>query len=58
MLLVEARDWGRFLLLTDVVVSDRERDLDGIFPAVCWSIISMIGIFGSGWALLLFFATA
>ena len=41
MLLVEARDWGRFLLLTDVVVSDRERDLDGIFPAVCWSEIFM-----------------
>jgi hypothetical protein len=34
---VEARDWGRFLLWVEVVVSDRDRDFVGIFPEDGWS---------------------
>jgi hypothetical protein len=36
-LVVEARDWGRFRLLVEVAVSDRGRDLTGIFPEGGWS---------------------
>jgi hypothetical protein len=47
-LVVEARDWGRFLLFVDVVVSDRGRDLAGIFPAGGWSgiLVQLAGILG------------
>ncbi len=37
MLVVDARDWGRFLLLFDAAVFERDRDFGSLLSIGGWS---------------------